>query len=88
MSRAGAKITPNLGGEIPPKPEAVLAYEREQKERKRWMIYAACRTAAWKGHFPLWRSPEGHGAAIADNVLMQIMQREMAARQSKIMVPR
>ncbi len=86
MSRAGAKITPNRGGQIPPKPEAVVAYELEQKERKQWMLYAACRVAAWNGHFPLFRSPEGLGAALADNIVNQIMQ-QMIAAQSKLVVP-
>ncbi len=86
MSRAGAKITPNLGGEIPPKPEAVVAYEATIKEQKMWMLYAACRTAAWGGHFPLFRSPEALGAAHADHIMNQVME-QMIARQSKIVVP-
>ncbi len=86
MSRASAKITPNLGGEIPPKPEAVVAYEADLKERKRAMVYGACRSAAWKGHFPLFLAPEILGEQIADNLMNQVMQ-QMIARQSKIVVP-
>ncbi len=90
MSRGGAavkrQVESGFTDKIPLKPEAVVAYELEQKERKLWMLYAACRTAAWKGHFPLFRSPEALGAAHADNLMNQVMQ-QMIERQPQIVVP-
>lgn len=85
MSSGGtAKLKRRVG--IPLKPDVVVAYEADMKERKRIMLFAACRTAAWRGNFPLFRSPELLGAAHADNLMNQVMQ-QMIARQSQIVVP-
>ncbi len=91
MSRGGAttkrQVDAGLTDKIPLKPEAVVAYEAMMKERKQAMLFAACRTAAWKGHFPLFRAPEALGAAHADHLMNQVMQ-QMIERQSKIVVPK
>ena len=93
MSRAGANfkgsgepIVMSAEG-IPLQPQVVQKVAAEMKLRQQAMIFGNCRNAAWAGKFPLFRSPEAHGAMIADNVLMQIQQ-QMMARQAKLVVPK
>lgn len=80
------QVDAGLTDKIPLKPEAVVAYEGMMKEHKRIMLFAQCRTAAWKGKFPLWRAPELLGERLAEIALSQLMQ-QMIQQQSKIVVP-
>lgn len=68
---------------IPLKPEVVVAYEEQMRERRRMILFGRCRVVARGRNLPL---PEVEGAMIANNVLNQIMQRMIAA-QSQIVVP-
>lgn len=90
MSRGGAatkrQVDAGLTDKIPLKPEAVVAYEETMLERREAVLFAYCRSAAWKGSFPVFRSPEAWGASFANGVFDQMLRNALG--QSQIVVPR
>jgi hypothetical protein len=94
MSRSGVKgrkheserMPSELDG-IPMPPQIVQNVQAAMKARRQAMLFSFCRDAAWNGHFPLFRSPEAHGARLADMLVDQI-ERQIRERQSRIVVPK